>query len=207
MLGTHRFRGIANGVGGYVAQAFTLRFPDRTGPSAASRKGRTQTSLWWPEISCRAAKIFCSLKSRAHPYCGAAYPVLKEIQAQMGDGPRFVFRNFPITTSHPHAEKAAEAAEAAATQGHFWEMHDQLYEHQQQLTGEHLHAYAQALGLDLRRFDQDLADNVHSPRVREDFMSGVRSGVNGTPTFFINGVRYDGSHDLDSLLAAVRSAT
>jgi len=141
------------------------------------------------------------------PYCGAAYPVIKELQAQMGDGLRFVFRNFPITSSHPHAEKAAEAAEAASEQGRFWEMHDHLYEHQQQLTGEHLHAYAQALGLDLKRFDQDLADNVYAPRVREDFMSGVRSGVNGTPTFFINGVRYDGSHDLDSLLAAVRSAT
>jgi len=141
------------------------------------------------------------------PFCGAAYPVIKDIQAQMGDGLRFVFRNFPITTSHPHAEKAAEAAEAASVQGHFWEMHDHLYEHQQQLTGAHLHAHAQALGLDLRRFDQDLADNVYAPRVREDFMSGVRSGVNGTPTFFINGVRYDGSPDLDSLLAAVRSAT
>ena len=129
------------------------------------------------------------------------------IQAQMGDGLRFVFRNFPITSSHPHAEKAAEAAEAASAQGRFWEMHDHLYEHQQQLTGEHLHAHAQVLGLDLKRFDQDLADNVYAPRVREDLMSGVRSGVNGTPTFFINGVRYDGSHDLDSLLAAVRSAT
>jgi protein-disulfide isomerase len=141
------------------------------------------------------------------PYCGAAYPVVKEVQAQMGDGLRFVFRNFPITSSHPHAEKAAEAAEAAATQGHFWEMHDYLYEHQQQLTGECLHAHAQALGLDLKRFDQDVADNAYAPRVREDFMSGVRSGVNGTPTFFINGVRYDGSYDLHSLLAAVRSAS
>src|SRR5207249_1001814 len=84
------------------------------------------------------------------PYCGAAYPVLKEIQAQMGDGLLFVFRNFPITSSHPHAEKAAEAAEAASEQGRFWEMHDHLYEHQQQLTGEHLHAYAQVLRLDLK---------------------------------------------------------
>ena len=80
------------------------------------------------------------------PYCGAAYPVLKEIQSQMGDGLRFVFRNFPITSSHPHAEKAAEAAEAASAQGRFWEMHDHLYEHQEQLRGEHLHANAQALG-------------------------------------------------------------
>jgi len=141
------------------------------------------------------------------PYCGAAYPVIKDIQAQMGEGLRFVFRNFPITSSHPHAEKAAEAAEAASAQGRFWEMHDHLYEHQEHLRGEHLHAYAQALGMDLKRFDQDLADNVYAPRVRDDFMSGVRSGVNGTPTFFINGVRYDGSHDLHSLLAAVRSAT
>jgi len=140
------------------------------------------------------------------PYCGAAYPVVKDIQAQMGDSLLFVFRNFPITSSHPHAEKAAEAAEAASAQGRFWEMHDHLYEHQQQLTGEDLHTHAQALGLDLKRFDQDLADNACAPRVREDFMSGVRSGVNGTPTFFIDGVRYDGSHDLDSLLAAVRSA-
>ena len=118
------------------------------------------------------------------PYCGAAYPVLKEIQEQMGDGLRFVFRNFPITSSHPHAEKAAEAAEAASAQGHFWEMHDHLYEHQQQLTGEHLHAHARVLRLDLKRFDQDLADNVYAPRVRDDFMSGVRSGLHGTPTFF-----------------------
>jgi len=141
------------------------------------------------------------------PFCGAAYAVIKDIQAQMGAGLRFVFRNFPITSSHPHAEKAAEAAEAASEQGRFWEMHDYLYEHQQQLTEEHLHAHAQVLGLDLKRFDQDLADNVYTPRVRDDFMSGVRSGVNGTPTFFINGARYDGSHDLHSLLVAVRSAT
>ena len=140
------------------------------------------------------------------PFCGAAYPVIKDIQAQIGDRLRFVFRNFPITSSHPHAEKAAEAAEAASAQGRFWEMHDYLYEHQQQLGGDHLLAYAQALGLDRKRFDHELADNVYAPRVRDDFMSGVRSGVNGTPTFFINGVRYDGSQDLDSLLAAVRRA-
>jgi Thioredoxin len=109
-------------------------------------------------------------------YCGAAYPVLKDFQVQMGDRVRFVFRSFPITSSQPHAEKAVEAAEAAATQGHFWDMHDHLY--QQELAGEHLHAHAQALGLNLKRFDQDLADNVYAPRVREDFMSGVRSGVN-----------------------------
>jgi protein-disulfide isomerase len=91
------------------------------------------------------------------PYCGAAYPVLKEIQAQMGERLRFVFRNFPITNSHPHAQEAAEAAEAAAAQGHFWEMHDQLYEHQDHLRLDHLRAYARAMVLDLKRFDHALA--------------------------------------------------
>jgi protein-disulfide isomerase len=140
------------------------------------------------------------------PYCGAAYPIIKEIQAQMGERLQFVFRNFPITTSHPHAQEAAEAAEAADAQGHFWEMHDQLFEHQDHLRLDHLRSYARALGLDLKRFDYELADNLYTQKVRDDFMGGVRVGVNGTPTFFINGVRYDGAHNLESLLAAVRSA-
>src|SRR6266480_1057391 len=89
------------------------------------------------------------------PYCGAAYPVIKEVQARMGDRLRFVFRNFPITTSHPHSEHA-EAAEAAATQGKFWEMHDHLYENQQRLTDPDLHAYAEEVGLDVAQFDRDL---------------------------------------------------
>src|SRR6185436_13310711 len=136
------------------------------------------------------------------PYCGAAYPIVKEVQARMGDELRFVFRNFPITTSHPHAEHAAEAAEAAAAQGRFWEMHDYLYEHQRGLTDQDLHQYAEELGLDVDRFDSELAEHVHGPRVREDFMSGVRSGVNGTPTFYINGRRHDDSYDAQTLTAA-----
>jgi protein-disulfide isomerase len=140
------------------------------------------------------------------PYCGAAYPIVKQVQAQMGDGLRVVFRNFPISTSHPHAEQAAEAAEAAAAQGRFWEMHDHLYEHQQNLEAGDLHTYAEELGLDVERFDRELAEHVHAARVRDDFMSGVRSGVNGTPTFYINGMRHDGPHDLDSLLAALERA-
>jgi len=140
------------------------------------------------------------------PYCGAAYPIIKQVQARMGDRLRFVFRNFPITTSHPHAEQAAEAAEAAAAQGKFWEMHDYLYEHQNRLRDRDLSSYAEHLGLDVERFDQELAGHVHAPRVREDFMSGVRSGVNGTPTFYINGARHDVSYELDVLLAAVEAA-
>jgi protein-disulfide isomerase len=127
------------------------------------------------------------------PYCGAAYPIVKEVQARLGERLRFVFRNFPITTSHPHAQRAAEAAEAAAAQGRFWEMHDHLYEHQRHLEDADLHAYAEQLGLDVARFDNELATHAHADRVREDFMSGVRSGVNGTPTFYINGARHDSS--------------
>jgi protein-disulfide isomerase len=140
------------------------------------------------------------------PYCGAAYPIVKELQARMGDRLRFVFRNFPITTSHPHAEQAAEAAEAASAQGRFWEMHDLLYENQRRLRDQDLHSYAEQLGLDVERFDKDLAGRVHAPRVREDFMSGVRSGVNGTPSFYVNGARHDDSYDLETLLAALERA-
>jgi protein-disulfide isomerase len=140
------------------------------------------------------------------PYCGAAYPIVKEVQARMGQRLRFVFRNFPISTSHPHAEQAAEAAEAAATQGRFWEMHDLLYENQRRLGDQDLRGYAGTLGLDVETFDEALAEHVHAARVREDFMSGVRSGVNGTPAFYINGARHDDSYDIETLHAALERA-
>jgi protein-disulfide isomerase len=140
------------------------------------------------------------------PYCGEAYPIIKEVQARLGDSLRFVFRNFPITTSHPHAERAAEVAEAAAAQGKFWEMHDLLYENQRRLRDEDLHTYAERLGLDVELFDKEMADHAHAERVREDFMSGVRSGVNGTPTFYINGVRHDDSYETEVLLDALEQA-
>jgi protein-disulfide isomerase len=140
------------------------------------------------------------------PYCGAAYPIIKEVQSRMGERLRFVFRNFPITTSHPHAEQAAETAEAAAAQGRFWQMHDLLYENQRRLRDPDLRDYAERLALDVERFDKELADHVHAARVREDFMSGVRSGVNGTPTFYINGARHDDSYDVETMLAALERA-
>ena len=140
------------------------------------------------------------------PYCGAAYPIIKEVQARMGRRLRFVFRNFPITTSHPDAEQAAEAAEAAATQGKFWQMHDLLYANQGRLRDQDLRAYAEELGLDVERFDKELAGHVHAERIHEDFLSGVRSGVNGTPTFYINGARHDGSYELEPLLRALERA-
>jgi protein-disulfide isomerase len=140
------------------------------------------------------------------PYCGRAYPIVKQIQKQQGSRLRFVFRNFPLSEIHPHAQHAAEAAEAAAAQGRFWEMHDALFEHQKALNDSHLMEYAAGIGLDRARFQQELSAHVHGPRVREDFMSGVRSGVNGTPTIFINGIRHDGPWDLETLTEALEAA-
>ncbi|HEU4628608.1 MAG TPA: thioredoxin domain-containing protein [Gemmatimonadaceae bacterium] len=126
------------------------------------------------------------------PYCGMAYPIVKAIQRQLGPRLRFVFRNFPLKESHPHALHAAQAAEAAAAQGAFWGMHDALYEHQHALADADLLRYADALGLDVDRVAHELQEGTYARAVRDDFRSGVRSGVNGTPTFFVNGERYDG---------------
>jgi protein-disulfide isomerase len=115
-------------------------------------------------------------------------------------------RNFPLTNAHPHAAHAAEAAEAAAAQGMFWEMHDYLYEHQQALDDPHLLQAAEHLGLDLARFRQEMEAQTYAARLREDFMGGVRSDVNGTPSFFVNGVRHDASYDLETLQAALDRA-
>jgi protein-disulfide isomerase len=137
------------------------------------------------------------------PYCGEAYPVVKEIQERLGNRLCFAFRNFPLSNSHPHAEHAAEAAETAAEQGRFWEMHDLLYENQDALEDEDLAQYASVLRLDGRRFISEVQAGTHAPRIREDFRSGARNGVNGTPSFFINGVRYDGTAGVEELFAAL----
>ena len=131
---------------------------------------------------------------------------MQELQRRLGDRLRFVFRNFPLTNAHPHAAHAAEAAEAAAAQGKFWEMHDYLYEHQRALDDRHLVEAAAQLGLDVARFQEELEAHTYAARVREDFLSGVRSDVNGTPTFFVNDARHEGRWDLDQLLAAIRAA-
>ncbi len=139
------------------------------------------------------------------PYCGQAYPIIKQIQEYFGDNIRFVFRNFPLTQVHPHAQRAAEAAEEAGDQNKFWNMHDYLYEHQQALDDKHLEKYAKIIELDLERFDEDMKNHVHVPKIREDFLSGIQSGVNGTPSFYINGTRYDGSWDFDTLMQILTS--
>lgn len=126
------------------------------------------------------------------PYCGMAYPIVKAAQRKLGERLRFVFRNFPLREIHPHAQHAAEAAESAGAQGKYWEMHDIIFEHQHALEDKDLLGYAETLGLDPDRVAGDLAGETYVKHVRDDFRSGVRSGVNGTPTFFINGERYNG---------------
>jgi protein-disulfide isomerase len=129
--------------------------------------------------------------------------VLEELVERAAGKARLVFRHYPLDSVHPLARRAAEAAEAAGAQDAFWEMHDLLFAHQDALGDIHLIGYAAALGLDVERFARELAEGTHSRRVREDFLSGVRSGVNGTPTFFINGRRHDGPWDLATLSAAI----
>lgn len=137
------------------------------------------------------------------PHCGKAYPIVKAVQRKLGPQLRLVYRHFPLTRIHPDAEHAAEAAEAAGAQRAFWPMHDRLFERQFALDDDSLIEYARELGLDAERIRGELDAGTHANRVREDFMSGVKSGVNGTPTFFINGVRYDGRWDVEPLLAAL----
>jgi len=138
------------------------------------------------------------------PHCARAAPVVKAVQKHFGKQLRFVFRNFPLNQVHPHAEAAAEVAEAAAAEGKFWEMHDLLFTHQRALEIEDLLGYATKLGLDPRRIGAELKQRKHLARVKEDYDSGARSGVDGTPAFFIDGVAFDGDwSDVASLIAAL----
>ena len=140
------------------------------------------------------------------PHCGAAHGILTELLQERGEQVRLVYRHFPLMQIHPRAEPAAEAAEAAGAQGRFWEMHDVLYENQDALEDDDLMGYAQELGLDVRRFAEDLAQGTYRDRVEDGIRSGVESGVHGTPTFFINGRRHEGAWDLESLRTAIDAA-
>jgi len=139
------------------------------------------------------------------PYCGRAEPAIRELLADFGDV-RYVWRHLPLTDVHPHAQLAAEAAEAAAAQGAFWEMHDTLLSHQDELRPGDLIGYATDLGLDTERFAKDLRTHAYAARVAEDVDTADLGSVSGTPTFFINGQRHHGAYDIDSLSAAVRTA-
>ena len=138
------------------------------------------------------------------PYCGEAYPVVRELQERFGDQLRFVFRHMPLADLHPRAQCAAEAAEAAGAQERFWEMHDRLFEHQHELADSDLRRHAEAVGVpDSARFDAELRDGIYSVRIEEDYRSGAQSGVPSTPGFFVNGLIHLGSASYGELAEAI----
>ena len=179
-------------------------------PTASPAAPRAATARLRPEVTDRdhsrgpadAAVMLVEYGDYQCPYCRQAYPIVKALERRLADAGRpfrFVFRNFPLTEIHPRALHAAEAAESVAAHGGdvaFWAMHDSIFEHQpgagNALSDQHLAEYAAAVGVDAALVTGDLASGAHEQRVRDDFLGGVRSGVNGTPTFFINGVRFDG---------------
>ncbi|WP_109476298.1 DsbA family protein [Paraburkholderia sp. C35] len=136
------------------------------------------------------------------PYCGTMYGIIKEVQKALQADLRFAFRQFPLTNLHAHALHAAEFAEAADSAGKFWEAHDTLFENQTSLDGSALAKYASQLDIPLQRVHAAF-DGDYDERIKRDFSSGLESGVQGTPTLFINGQRYDGEHDTENLLAAL----
>jgi len=133
------------------------------------------------------------------PDCGRLYVILRDLQSDIASRLRIVYRHYPFSGIHHHAQQAAEAAEAAGAQGKFWEMHTLLFEQQQALRTKDLIRYAENLTLDVERFRRELKNEIHSERVRADFVAGVQNGVYGTPGLFLNGVRYDGQWDKESL--------
>jgi protein-disulfide isomerase len=141
------------------------------------------------------------------PYCAQAFLIVKEVQERLGNKLRFVFRNYPLSKLRPHSYQSALAVETAAAQGKFWEMYDFLFKHGQSLTDDNLRQSAAKLGLQINKFDIEFRNRTYSRHVDEDIQSGEESGVTKTPTFFINGDRYDDSWDLDSLLSALDEAS
>jgi protein-disulfide isomerase len=139
------------------------------------------------------------------PYCGEAHPIVKAVQERLGNRLCFAFRHFPLLMVHPRAEHAAESVEAAAAQGKFWQMHDLIFENQDALEDEDLAEYAATLGLDAKRLIGEVRNRAHEERIREDMQTGRRLGVNGTPTFFVNGVPYEGEVEVNALLTALNS--
>lgn len=134
------------------------------------------------------------------PYCGRAYPIVKNIQRKLGNHLKFVFRNFPLSKIHPHAFAAAVSTEAAALQNKFWEMHDIVFENQKNLDAENIFLLAKKIGLDLEQFKNDIQQTSLTEKIKHDFSSGIRSGVNRTPSFFINGEKYEDSWEDTGLL-------
>ncbi len=164
-----------------------------------SATDRIQGSLDAPVILVQYGDYLC-------PHCAETVEIVRSLQQQYGDRLSFVFRYFPLTQIHPQAQNAAEAAEVAAEQGQFWQMHARMFEHQSALDDGSLVEHAIALGLNMSRFLWNLSQHVYAKRVQADLLSGVRSGVTGTPTFFLNGIRLKESWELDNLCIEIERA-
>ena len=177
---------------GSDAGAARLAVPVHAGDHVRGPAGAPLTMVEYGDFEC--------------PESAKAAAVLRDVRRRLAEQVRFVYRHFPIRHKHPHAQWAAEAAEAAGAQGRFWEMHNALFVHQRLLGDDHLGLYVSHLTLDAARLRGDIAAHVHAPRVQADYESGERSGVLGTPTIFINGVRYDGPVDAEPLTAALTAA-
>jgi protein-disulfide isomerase len=158
---------------------------------------RPEDHILGPDSAPVTIVAYCDFEC---PYCGAEFLKIKNLRRQLSPQVRFVFRHFPLIDKHARAEQAAEAAEAAASQGQFWVMHDLLFEHQDALEYEDLYRYAEAAQLDTRRFKQELHGRSHSSRVMHDVRAGRRSGVIGTPTFFLNGALVPEDERLEELV-------
>jgi protein-disulfide isomerase len=141
------------------------------------------------------------------PHCAGVFPMVLEIADELGESLAFAFRHFPLPEIHPLAQRAAEAAEAAASQGRFWQMANALYENQERLDEDRLTTCARRANLDVKQFKKEMKSGIHAPRVRADYLGGVRSGVKGTPTFFINGQLYQGPHQSAALVAELLKAS
>jgi protein-disulfide isomerase len=167
----------------------TLKIPVRPEDHAQGDENAACTLVEYGDYQC--------------PHCGRAYPIIKRVQKHFGNRLRFVFRNFPLNEIHAQAESAAETAEFAGSQGKYWEMHDLLFENQTRFSPMLFEELAQELKLNPTDLRDALAKGEYRAHVHSDFMSGARSGVNGTPTFFINGQRLDGSWDYQDLVEAI----
>jgi protein-disulfide isomerase len=166
-----------------------LRTPLSDGDHIAGRQDAPVTIVEYGDYQC--------------PYCAEAYHILEDVRRHFGQNLLFVFRHFPLVEIHPLAQTAAEAAEFAGSKGSFWEMHRLLFENQESLSPEVIHEEIKSLGLSTQELDLALANEVFGPKVRADFVNGVRSGVNGTPTVYVQGFRHDGSLEIKSLFQAV----
>lgn len=156
--------------------------------------------------SARASVTLVEYGDYQCPFCGRAFHVLRDIEDRFQNDLRFAYRHFPLTEIHPLALIAAEAGEAASDQGRFWEMHDTLYQNQPSFDPEALVAYATELNLDVEAFAADVTGLRHRERIRQDFLGGVRSGVNGTPSLFINGELFNGPTEVVPLARAIEAA-